>query len=426
MVGFFRGIQIQAGYATGSFDLDINETLVTFAQVVAGKVKQTWTGAPGHYPNGASEQLTIKLLSGPDAGKYINALAVFGTPGPETKHATLAMSAPNGPMPASIDAAMKGDGMTVYAFSECEGASCKFTLPPLALNRRGLHHRHRHMHRQSVAADDVCAQYSANCSLCLTQPFCGWCSVDVIYKDGQKGTQCAGFNSANGTGPAFKCNGRYSTFNCTEGYMCDHTDNQCKPTSPGNGMPLDECKQFCHATPPPTPPQPMALCNLTTMQCHPCPDNATHCPGSLPKGACEAQCSHHKHGPPASTVGVWRGIYIQNGYRRIEVDVVFDNTSATFVQVGSEPMKCNVTTLGSDLMIFDVLTGQYKGWKFAGMFQTAPQPGGLYETMTLAAGKLGSGAPSTFDGAMSTQGDSVYVLDKCTGGSCTFKNPLVN
>merc|ERR1712146_255334 len=109
---------------------------------------------------------------------------------------------------------------------------------------------------------------------------------------------------------------------------------------------------------------------------------------------------------------------------RVEVDVVFDNETATFVQAGQQPMKCNVTSLGSDLMIFNVLEGQYKGWTFAAMYQSAQQPDGLYETMTLAAGKLGSNAPSSFDGAMGTQGDSVYVLDKCGGAPCTFHNPV--
>jgi hypothetical protein len=421
--GFFRGIQIQNGYATGVFDLVVNTTIVTFVQLQGGKVKTTWTGTPGHYES-SNIEMTITLTSGPDSGKVINTFSVFGTNTPETKQLTMAMSAPGGAMPTSIkDAMTAGNGVTVYAFSQCNTPVCVFTLPAMARNRM---RKPRHMHRESIATPDDCAPYSANCSYCLSRPFCGWCSVDVVYEDGTQGKQCAGFNTPNGSGPAWKCNGRYSTFNCSEGYECNHNTNQCDAAPPGNGMPLDICKQFCHATPPPTPSQPMALCNLTTMQCHPCPDNATNCPGSLPKDACEAQCSHHKHGPPSALIGIWRGIYIQNGYKRVEVDVVFDNESATFVQAGEEPVKCNVTTLGSDVFIFKIMTGQYKTWTFAGMFQEAGQPEDLYETMTLAAGKLGQSAPTSFDGAMSTEGDEVYVLQKCSGAPCVFKNPLPN
>jgi hypothetical protein len=427
LVGYFRGVQIQQGYAVGDFELQVNETSVTFVELQGGKIKSQWSGTPAHY-EGQKLELVITLTTGPDAGKNVYTLAVFGTPGPETKQLAMAMSAPGGAEPASIvDSMTAGNGVTVYAFSECNTPDCVFTLPPMA---RGRHmHAHRHMLRQGAVGEqsldaDRCAQFAANCSYCLAHAFCGWCSTPVVYKDGTQGTQCAGFNAPNGSGPAFKCNGRYSTFNCTQGYQCDQTTLQCKPTAPGNGFPLPQCEQFCHATPPPTPPQKMALCNLTTKQCLPCPDNATHCPGSLPLAACEAECSHHKKGPHAAIIGIWRGIYIQNGYDRVEIDVVFDNLTATFVQAGNAPVKCDVDSLGSDLMIFTIVDGTYKGWKFTAIFQTEEQPGGFYESMTMAAGKLDGSAPSSYDEAMSTQGDRVYVLNKCTGDPCTFKNPI--
>jgi len=423
LLGYYRGVQIQNGYTTGDFELSVNETIVTFVELQAGQVKSQWSGTPAHY-EGEKLELVVTLTTGTNAGKVIYTLAVFGTPGPETKQLEMAMSPPGGSEPTSIkDSMTAGNGVAVYAFASCQTPECVFTLPPMA---RGRHNRaRRHMVRESSEdVTDICAKYSANCSYCLSHEFCGWCSVDVVYKDGASGTQCAGFNAPNGSGPAFKCNGRYSTFNCTEGYDCDHTTLQCKPTAPGNGFPLHECEQYCHATPPPTPPQKMALCNLTTKQCLPCPDNATHCPGSLPLAACEAECSHHKKGPHAVIIGVWRGIYIQNGYDRIEVDVVFDNLTATFVQAGKAPMKCDVDSLGSDLMIFTITEGKYVGWKFTAVYQTQSQPGGFYETMTMAAGKLDGSAPSSYDEAMQTPGDEVYNLNKCLGDPCNFKNPI--
>lgn len=413
--GFFRGIQIQTGYKTGTFNMQVNESVVTIVELQKGRVTKRETGTPSHV-EGDAIVMYITLTSGPDSGKVIKTLTVFGTPGPETKYAAIALSSPGGDAPTGIKAAMTAPGQQVMAVAECLTPECKFTLPVQSSIRK-----HRRMHRQA-SPSDRCAAFDASCSDCVSHEYCGWCSVNVTYKDGSKGTQCAGFNSPNGSSPAFVCNGRYSTFNCTQGYECDHKTLQCKATTPGNGMPLAECKQFCHATPPPTPPQHMALCNLTTHQCHPCPNNASNCPGALPKDACEAACTHHKKGPHANIIGRWRGIYIQNGYKRVESELVFDNVTAHFYISNVLQFSANVTSLGADVMIFDIISGSKKGFKFSALYQLAPQVEGIYETMTMAAGALAGSTPSTYAAAMSTEGDHVYALNKCMGEPCKFRD----
>ena len=417
----YRGIRIQNGYTIGPSTLVVNTSVVAYVAMSKGAVKESWQGTPSHIPG--EKELWVTLTTGANKGKVWKAIFQMGAPGPETTTMTLAAAAMGEDAPASIKDAMTTAGQQVFAFSGCNTPDCHFTLPPQAvppiagaLTDKMLREAEE---RRKLFDKDHCAQYGDSCADCIAHEFCGWCSTNVTYKDGTKGSQCAGFNGPD-SGSPFVCNGRYSTENCTNGYKCDEKNFQCVPTTPGNGLPKKECDLFCKPTPPPTPPQQQAVCNLTTKQCHPCPHNESHCTGALPEAACEAACSHHKHGPHAHLIGQWRGIFIEQGYEHIEVELKFNGSGCTYYESGSEKWFANVTSLGSDAMLFKILSGEHTGFKFGVLFQLG-QPGpNFYQVMTFARGKYAESFPASFAEAMDTQGMVELVINKCEGTPCKF------
>lgn len=413
--GLYRGIQTSNDYVTGEFDLFINDTIVIFIGHFQGSSSlATIIGKPLHIPQSSDLEMWIEVQSGPGAGQTIKTISdTTGSNGPETSFMTTAMSAPGGATPTSLSSAMATNDQVVFGFAKCLDVNCNFTL-------RGDQFFQKKIHVPTVADVDHCSQYGDSCTDCLAHEYCGWCSVDVTYKDGSKGTQCAGFNGGNGSS-AFVCAGRYSTLSCDVGYNCNSTSYQCQQAQPGNGFPLAECEALCHPTPPPTPPQNMYTCNTTSKQCIKC--NASHCPGEMPLGQCEAACTNPKPGPHGSLVGVWRGIRIQNAYAPGEVDAVFTNTSATFYANGQVTFTANVTSLGADLMILDITSGTYKGWKVSAIYQSASEGLGLFQSITFAKGITGQGPPSSYAQAMYSPPMEEYVYWKCNGSPCKFNTP---
>jgi len=165
----------------------------------------------------------------------------------------------------------------------------------------------------------------------------------------------------------------------------------------------------------------MYTCNTTTKQCVKC--NMTHCPGEMPLGQCEAACTNPKPGPHGNLIGVWRGVRIQELYAVGEVEAVFDNTSATFYADGVLQYKANITSLGADLMILDILTGQWAGWKISAIYQSGTQFNSLYEFITFAKGIPGQAPPSDYKEAMYTPPMEEYVYAKCLSTECKFNTP---
>jgi hypothetical protein len=304
----------------------------------------------------------------------------------------------------------------VFFLSECAGtAECVFTMPATSQRRVAQ--------EQAIAAiTDPCTAYAANCTYCLSHEFCGWCSTDVIYSNGQKGSQCAGFASSANESNAFVCNGRYSTFNCTQGYDCDQSTDQCVPDPiAGNGLPLAECQQLCRPTPPPTPAIPQYICNITTKQCYKC--NETFCPGSMPQATCAAACVKPKPGPSGLVVGLWRGIQIQNNYPLGEYEWLFNSSSLTVYKQSVELWSATIVSYGGDVMVFTVTSGAGVGSTFSGIYSVQNQNGPLYEIMTLAMGGANGAVPQSFAGPMETAGEYEVVLAKCFSSPCSFSNP---
>lgn len=417
LVGLWRGIEINNDYVVGEYDLSINATTVVFIGRFGGSSTiATIIGTPFHIPQSSDLEMWIDVTSGPGAGQTIKSISdQSGEAGPETTFMTTAMGAPGGDVPSSISSAMTTSTDAVFAFAKCLDQSCHFALPVGATPKKIQMEIPK-----AMAFEDHCSQYGDSCADCIAHQYCGWCSVNVTYQDGSQGTQCAGFNGVNGSS-AFVCAGRYSTTQCNNGYICNTTNYQCQQTTPGNGFPQAECEALCHPTPPPSPPQNMYTCNLTTHQCIKC--NQTHCPGEMPLGQCESSCTNPKPGPHGNLIGVWRGIRIQNGYQTGEVEAVFTNTSVTFYKAGAEQFTANITSLGADLMIMKIMSGTYQGWVQSAIYQSANQDNGMYMAITFAKGIMGQSPPGSYSQAMYTPGMEEYVYFKCNAEPCVFKTP---
>lgn len=411
--GMWRGIAIQNNYHEGEWDMNFSATSAVIVDVAGA---QTIKGIPYNVQTATGIEFLIKITSGPGAGQTMKGIGQLANRGPETFYLTAAFGAPGQPAPSSIDAAMKDGTSKVFFLSECAGTpECVFTMPSTSQKRV--------LERQSIRAiTDPCTAYGANCTYCLSHEYCGWCSTDVIYQNGQTGTQCAGFNPSANESNAFVCNGRYSTFNCTVGYDCDQATDKCVPDPvSGNGMPLAECQQLCRPTPPPTPAIPQYICNITTKQCYKC--NQTFCPGSMPQATCEAACVKPKPGPSGLVVGLWRGIQIQNSYPLGEYEWLFNSSALTVYKQNQELWSATIVSYGGNVMVFTVTSGVGSGSTFSGIYSIQNQNGPLYEIMTLAMGSPNGAVPQSFAPPMETAGEYVLVLAKCASSPCQFTNP---
>jgi hypothetical protein len=437
-LGLWRGIQIQNGYKSGEYDLHVDQASVVFIDILDAT---TIKGTPFNVQNGENLDFWIKITAGPGVGETIKVIGQTDMRGPETNYLLAAFSAPGGATPGSVNAAMAAStGDAVYSFMSCAGTpECRFQMPSSArrMPHKGRlldHLRQRVAHKNlhaggelqrfggSDRVNDPCEAFSANCSYCLAHEFCGWCSQDVQYKNGEKGKQCAGFaSSPNATNP-FVCEGRYSTLACDAGWTCNETSYTCEQNaSPGNGLPHQECEEVCRPTPSPTPQLQQYVCNITSHQCHKCEEE--HCPGSMAESACEAACKKPHKGPTSLVVGIWRGLEIQNNYPLVEVDYVFNATSLTVYRNGQLQFTADVTSFGGDEMIFNVNSGPDAGKTFSAEYTIANQGTGLIEQMTLAMSAADGAIPDNYSGPMQTAGQKELVMVKCNMAPCSFTAP---
>jgi hypothetical protein len=436
-VGLYRGLMISNGYKTGVVYVDVRDTTFTMVTMKGGRVESYLSGTPSHLPPSTENEhpniLEVTITSPARyAGQTLATISdLTGLPGPETTFITMAYAAQLGsPAPQTVTGAMTNPAQHVLALAKCQTPECKFNLPALprggdavgaAATFRLLPHEVSETGRARSGFSDICSSYGQSCAVCLQQPTCGWCSTNVSYITGETGSQCAGFNTGTNT-TAWVCNGEYSTLACAAGYTCNSTTAQCLVAPPGDGVPLQQCEAQCRVTMTPAPPQKQYVCNVTLKQCFAC--NRTSCAGGMPLAQCTAACQHPKPGPPSHLVGVWRGFYIQAGYRDVEVAYVFKGKTLTAYRSGDKIFEASVISYGNNLLIIDYTSGRYKGFKRALLYQESSEvPNGLYESITLAEGKIGGSAPESFPPAMVTPGMGELVFYKCATAPCVFRAP---
>eukprot|EP01048_Picozoa_sp_COSAG05_P011557 COSAG05_NODE_1097_length_5894_cov_2.299741_1_plen_661_part_00 len=460
---FWRGNQINKGYMTGEWDFDFTETGVTMTYGDSGAVKDTFHANVKQSGAGGKLVVWFEFTDGKSKGKVMKGLLKLGPNGPETLNAVLAFGAPAeeeaATVPASIAAAMEGDGHSVFVLSACESAThpnCKFAAPSWRLLSDSLSAQaaeaHRRLEASNLTTADACNQYTT-CKDCTAhyKDTCGWCSVPVQYQDGSPGFQCAG------SGHPFVCPAFFKrtdcgdylcdpeTFTCREAgvgeegkmtepecnaecvkppedkkYICDPATFTCKEHDAGT-LGFEECNASCK------PPEKLMKCDTSTFECKEVAEGEE---GGIPESVCKQQCivppppSNETNVTPVELEGTWRGIGIQNGYTLGEWDVVFTNVSATFRDSKASVWKAKVTvggTLGSDLNLTPE-TGENAGKAIHCKFAT--QQGEVVKRMTLAMGLPGTdAAPTSYEDAMTTAGGfKVLFLVKCGEGaaSCDF------
>jgi hypothetical protein len=115
-----------------------------------------------------------------------------------------------------------------------------------------------------VRAENECGQYKT-CNDCLniTAPAstggrtdCGWCHVNIVYKNGTTGARCADIRD-----DPWNCRDQYDTYKCSVGWKCDEVAGKCSPDMKGEGYGSNStCSIHCN----PHPEKDLYRCNTTT------------------------------------------------------------------------------------------------------------------------------------------------------------------
>ncbi|KAK3276030.1 hypothetical protein CYMTET_15873 [Cymbomonas tetramitiformis] len=275
---------------------------------------------------------------------------------------------------------------------------------------------------------------------------CKRLSNSIVYKNGSKGTQCAGFDPNPSASLPFNCSGTYTTDNCpSEKYACDKKKGQCVVAK--YGIDKKACEAGCKPVTPPGPPakpkvftceqsnhtcmevssgtpnatskgqcdsicNPKYMCNTTTSMCE-------TSPFGIPKDECEIVCQIQP--VPSFLTGLYRGVEISKGYEAGEW--VFDLKKDSFslsnptgtVKTGSASMSNGQlhlsTPAGVQVAIYNLVNGAET------------------KHMTLAIGAENAPAPSSYDAAMAPSsggGEFAFVACLSTASACKFKTSVTH
>jgi len=282
-----------------------------------------------------------------------------------------------------------------------------------------------------IAAANASCRDQSDCSSCLKQPFCGWCSpAPTVYSNGTAGSQCQDQHDSN-----WHCNHLYSTDKCLPGYVCDADKGQCIPGPAGKGDTLANCEKTCKKAP-----TGLSICNVEKSTCEPCTDycktdgdcKGSYCQAGLCHGStcqqnttCSETCSDDT---PAILLGTWRGVQIQKNFGDGEYDMMFQSKKngpqvmyrAPTGQVSSGSVQSDYSAGGHSLTLkfnkgplaSTTLKGAYDAW----------EPSPETEQMAFYFASPGDDKPNDIHDALNTTGSTVYVLSRCGHGavSCDF------
>lgn len=386
--GVWRGVMIQHGYGMGEYAMRFQKRSagpqVTFqrpdGQVSTGTLQTDTT---------QSSNILLAFSTG-----YLKGITLRGAydpwePSPVTEQQGFYFATPNSEQqPTDIEAAMVGNGMTVYAMSRCsaKSPSCNFTsvFPTYIASDADAEVHNARVRAGEFGTDpssDPCQTFNS-CSQCLAAPskLCGWCSGTVIYGNSTPGkTQCAGFDST-GKPLDWKCTGIFEKEGCAD-YGCDWSNPKAPTCAPCNDtatctLTKDQCNATC--TPPPT----QYTCDVATKTCVDCNisycTKDSDCPGSYcnregpgpwqchgdqpacaTQASCNATCTKNQtdlyicnpfsgqcqsvsNSTPGATtkyvcehnctniapLGTWRGVEVNNNFVRGEWDFTFYTDSS--------------------------------------------------------------------------------------------------
>eukprot|EP00755_Sulcionema_specki_P022060 Sspe_Gene.75596::Locus_47224_Transcript_1_1_Confidence_1.000_Length_529::g.75596::m.75596 len=106
---------------------------------------------------------------------------------------------------------------------------------------------------------------------------------------------------------------------------------------------MSDCEAECKEPPP------YYKCNYDTYKCEEVPSGSP--PPAVPdKKQCEQRCiaPPPTPGPPTSLKGLWRALYVQNGYTAGEFDLYFGDTNVTIVSATAVLLRGSIVTAPDD------------------------------------------------------------------------------
>jgi len=278
LVGLWRGLEAQKGFAVGEWDIKFETATATVKDKDGNVYHFTVSQTPGF----------IKLTCTDEAcnGKVFKIVDVNDNNGVETESHAFLVSAPNGEAPTSMPDAMAGaNGQRVFVVTRCNSwkGKCDFSS---VFNKMKLRARESDTAAavRMLQTSDKCNQFTT-CATCIGASLggsikCGWCMGGTIVYNvtGDSGLHCAGFEQ--GKPFAFTCSPEFRTEDC-RGYACNWTN----PVAPqctledGGSQTKENCEADCQA-------QQMTKCNYTSKKCEPCTGA-----GCVTSAQCEAVCN---------------------------------------------------------------------------------------------------------------------------------------
>eukprot|EP01130_Rhizamoeba_saxonica_P012547 TRINITY_DN5305_c0_g1_i1.p1 TRINITY_DN5305_c0_g1~~TRINITY_DN5305_c0_g1_i1.p1 ORF type:complete len:610 (-),score=168.92 TRINITY_DN5305_c0_g1_i1:99-1865(-) len=397
IIGNWRGLEVDIGYKEGEWRMEISEEGQITINNPDGKIF-----AEGQILTMQSE-LWIETRDGIFRGLWaVNQL-------PTVTALTWALGGEGLTVPPNFDIAMEDSAPgTVFTFFKClDESNCEFSQTLLKRYMKELK-----VKELLAQTGDQCTVHET-CEECIgdESASCGWCSVNVLYKNGTvEGTQCAGHNS-DGSKEPFICNGAYSTESCTipDTKTSDNTATADDTATSDNTATADDT-----ATADPDDNK-KYTCNPTTLRCEEDSngnygDNAT----------CVAQCVSVPI-TPADLLGSWRGLQINQNYITGEwlVDITEDNV--TIVRPDGDKVIGHLEMIGQYLTIFP------EGGSIKGNIQTLWQVtyGPVTKFLGWAWGEPNGAAPESFQSAMTASNNAEFVFVSCLTGkperSCLFR-----
>jgi hypothetical protein len=437
LLGINRGVQVDKDWQGGEFTWNFQPQLV---------VTLTWGSrfAKGKMSCPVNNAFSIAWDAGFLSGETWTGLYSSWQQGPETAEFAFAFATNSSiTAPISITEAMAGNGYKVFSTSRClKGKNCAFSASKKALVSpnhvavRGLYF-----------ANDPCNAF-ATCSACLAAPtgLCGWCDTPVVYDDGSKGYNCAGFTAEGKSNPPWTCHLKYRRESCFD-YYCDWANPAaptCKQLPAGqSGLPKDECKLGCKQA------QGLYRCNNQTFTCEHCDvkycNTDLDCPGSY------CQIDHSKPGPyichgglpdgcdtqqkcsggclPPDWGYTWRGVAVNSGYSAGEYDFTFYSAQnqvafrtpsggkvVADIHLGQQATVSEGTAITLKVVSASAGTGFAAGDHFYGLYEIVVSDKDKNLKFMFMA--FGQSQPGNFDAA---QKDFSFMLQTCyDAAGCDF------
>jgi len=344
LLGAWRGLQIQAGFGSGEYDLKFQRKSQGPQVMMQGPSGAVSSGSLQSDAAEKGQHLTLDFTTGPLQGTVLNGAYGAWEPSDETEQMAFYFAAPGDAAPAEIGMAMNGTGMTVYVMSKCGHGSVDCDFDSVFAS-------------QEVAPmfidmiTDACST-ATDCNSCVSnsKAHCFWCpSGNVMYADGTRGTQCAGFDPAgkekdwvcdkgatqtcpapppppvqqfackmNSNGPT--CTPCKAATKCTSDNDCGSSYCQggiCHGSAPVDCVGQEACnalsKNNCTE-----PSEKYSICDSWNQQCTPSTKGA---PGAVTSYECERTCVG------AKIVGTYRAVSISAKFMRGEYDFTFYSDS---------------------------------------------------------------------------------------------------